>query len=210
MRPKAKPETYFASDEIRKFFVELASSPENIDFFVGTLGEEGQRLFKNRLNASPDGEENLIDFSEMAELLGFEYEELSPIKLKTLELNTLTEYFAARNKLLVDHSISVAEAARLLKITPSAVHKKIKENKLIGLIDAHSMRIPKFQLEPFGPNGTVEGLAEVIKAMPGSTLSKINWLVSSNTIFEGQAPVDVLRQGKIDDVLREARAVGVA
>ncbi len=134
---------------------------------------------------------------------------LSQEEQKALEINSLVNYFARRKELLA-RSIGAADAAELLGVSKQAIHHRIRDKKLIGMVEANSMRLPIFQFDPAGHNGCVEGLSEVLKTMSGSLLSKISWLTSSNAVFEGKAPIDVLKSGNQDAVLREARAVGVA
>ena len=115
-------------------------------------------------------------------------------------------YFARRKELLA-RSIGTVEAAELLGVPTQTIHDRIKDKKLIGMVEANSMRLPIFQFDPAGQNGCVEGLSEVLKTMSGSLLSKISWLTSSNAVFEGNSPIDVLKSGNQDAVLREARGV---
>jgi predicted DNA-binding protein YlxM (UPF0122 family) len=205
MSPKAKDRATFSENDLCRFLVDTGNSRELAHFFMETLGDEGCEILRKRIVASerdrPGGDKNL------ASLLGIT--ELSPEEQKALEINSLVNYFARRKELLA-RSISAVEAADLLGVSKQTIHDRIKEKKLIGLLEAKSMRLPIFQFDPAGQNGCVDGLPEVLQAMSGSLLSKISWLTSANAVFEGKAPIDVLKSGNQNRVLREARAVGVA
>lgn len=70
-------------------------------------------------------------------------------------------------------------------------------------------KFPSWQFDPEGPDGVVEGLPEVLKALGGSNFSKLNWLVSPNCYLDGIAPIEDLKRGDKERVLKEAEAVGV-
>ena len=42
-----------------------------------------------------------------------------------------------------------------------------------------------------------------------SNLAKIGWLTSPNVVFEHNTPLDLLKEGKIKQVVREAVGVGL-
>jgi len=204
MRHQAKNST-FTEQDLGEFLAETGKSEDLAHIYFVTLGEAGSRELKRRLralkNETPSGDE------ELAALLGVK--KLTEKEQKWLEINTLFSYFARRHELL-ELSIGTEQASQMLRVSKQAIHDRIKENKLIGMVEAGSMRLPIFQFDPAGQNGCVEGLSEVIKEMSGNLLSKISWLTSKNSVFGGEAPIDMLKRGKLDDVLREARATEMA
>jgi hypothetical protein len=66
-----------------------------------------------------------------------------------------------------------------------------------------------WQLDPEGADGVVEGLPSVLKVLQVSNLAKVSWLRSPNPIFEGATPIEVLHQGEVERVIKEARGVGI-
>jgi hypothetical protein len=98
----------------------------------------------------------------------------------------------------------------MLDVSKQTIHDRIRENKLIGLVESNIMRLPLFQFDPAGPNGAVDGLGEVLKELSGSLLGKIFWLVTENPVLDGKAPIEIMKRGDLERVLREARSVGVA
>jgi hypothetical protein len=205
MSPKAKARVTFTERDISELFQKAGGEQKLAHFYALTLGEEGMKNLKRRIATLHS--EKTDDDQELSALLGIE--DLSDEQQRILEVNSLFNYFAWRKELL-SHSLGAAQAAELLGVSKQAIHERIRDQKLVGMIEANSMRLPTFQFDPAGPNGCVEGLPEILKAMPGSLLSKVSWFTSPNRIFEGLKPIDVLKNGKFDAVLREARAVGVS
>jgi hypothetical protein len=54
----------------------------------------------------------------------------------------------------------------------------------------------------------INGLAQVLQALQVSNLAKARWLQKPHPVFGGSTPVDLLRQGRIEEVLAEAGQVG--
>lgn len=199
MCPKAKNAGSNTENDLRYHLQKVGQSDELTHFFIEALGAEGVEFLRRRLALSGNERASSLLVTN----------NLSDDERRTLEITTLFNFFARRKELLT-HSIGAMEAAELLGVSKQTIHDRIRDNKLIGMIEANSMRLPLFQFDPTGQNGCVNGLPEVLKEMHGSLISKINWLVSENAVFSGRAPIEVLRGGNIDEVLREARSTGVA
>lgn len=54
----------------------------------------------------------------------------------------------------------------------------------------------------------IDGLAQVVQAPQLSNLAKARWLQQPHPLFGGSTPLDLLRQGRLEDVLAEAAQVG--
>jgi hypothetical protein len=54
----------------------------------------------------------------------------------------------------------------------------------------------------------IDGLALVLPALQVSNLAKARWLQKPHPVFGGSTPVDLLRQGRLEEVLAEAGQVG--
>ena len=67
---------------------------------------------------------------------------------------------------------------------------------------------PLWQFDADGPNGVIDGLALVLQALQVSNLAKARWLQKPHPVFGGSTPVELLRQGRLEDVLAEAGQVG--
>ena len=71
------------------------------------------------------------------------------------------------------------------------------------------MKMPVWQFDAEGPNGAVRGMSEVLDALKCNPISKMSWLSLPNAIFGNQRPIDALRRGEMETVLREAQSVQV-
>ena len=191
---------------LSKYLQDESHSKEMAHFFIETLGPEGKKWLAERL--LPPGTRTLKKGNtEFSKCIGAR--ELDPEKQRLLEVSSLFNYFSHRKKLLAN-SLTAQEAAELLSLTKQAIHDRVRAGKLVGLLENNALRLPTFQFDPAGPNGVVAGLPEVMAEINSGIFGKISWMTEANVVFAGRAPIDVLREGKAGEVLREARSVGVA
>ncbi|MFN7900365.1 MAG: antitoxin Xre/MbcA/ParS toxin-binding domain-containing protein [Synechococcaceae cyanobacterium] len=54
----------------------------------------------------------------------------------------------------------------------------------------------------------INGLAQVLQAQQVSNLAKARWLQKPHPLFGGSTPLDLLRQGRLEDLLAEAGQLG--
>ena len=87
---------------------------------------------------------------------------------------------------------------------------RIRAGTLLAIRDQGKRRYPLWQFDPDGPDGIVAGLPDVLAALPVADLIKARWLQRPQPLLEGDTPLQLLRQGQLDRVLVEARAVGCA
>lgn len=69
-------------------------------------------------------------------------------------------------------------------------------------------RYPLWQFDSDGPDGVIDGLPDVLAALPVAHLIKARWLQRPQPLLEGHTPLQLLREGQLDRVIVEARAVG--
>lgn len=104
-------------------------------------------------------------------------------------------------------TLPVDEVARHLKITRQAVNKRRQQGTLVGL-DAgrHGYRYPAWQ---FVREGTIPDLEAVLAALEkhDAWMQHI-FMVSPNTRLNDRTPLEELREGRLDDVLKAARTLG--
>lgn len=143
-----------------------------------------------------------------------EEEELSawlvqaPDNPSLLEFQSLQDRFALRRSLLAQ-TIGTAEVAQLLGArSRQTAHDRIKSGTLLAVRDQGHWRFPLWQFDPDGPDGVIDHLPEVGKALQVTDLAKLRWLQRPQPVFSGATPIEWLRQGHVEEVLTEARQVG--
>lgn len=138
-------------------------------------------------------------------LTGRQYSLQDAIKL---EITSLFRYFEKRKELL-QNSLTAAQVKALLgsksRQTP---HDRLEKNSLLAVRDNGICKFPSWQFDPSGPDGVIAGLPDVLKALDGSEFSKLNWLTSQNPYLDGLTPVESLKKGEKERVLKEAKALG--
>ena len=131
-----------------------------------------------------------------------------PANAAQLEFEALRRSFALRHQLLAS-TIGTAEVNELLAAgSRQTVHDRLKAGTLLGILDQGKWRFPLWQFDADGPNGVIDGLAQVLQALQVSNLAKARWLQKPHPVFGGSTPLDLLRHGRLEDVLAEAGQVG--
>ena len=206
MPSRASEQNILAIDVLSKYFQDVGNDEEAARFYADTLGPEGTVYLLERITGSETACAETLDpsLTEFICVQNFTDKEKT-----TLEINSLYNYFKRRRELL-SSSIGSVEAAEMLGVSKQTIHDRIRDKKLIGLVESNVMRLPLFQFDPAGPNGAVAGLGEVLKELSGSLLGKISWLVSANAVLDNYSPIEVMKRGDVERVIIEARSVGVA
>ena len=126
-----------------------------------------------------------------------------------LELANLHRLYERRRRLLAK-SLTSTEVAELLDWkTRKTIHDKLKAKDILGIKDKGVYKFPLWQFDPEGDDGILDGLPQVLKALEVSDFTKLNWLSKPHPAFDNQTPIEMLKQGKIDDVVTEARGVNL-
>ncbi len=142
-------------------------------------------------------------------IAGKDYVEPSPRRLLELQLGNLERYYQRRQELLAD-SITSTKVAELLGCeNRSTVRDRRLAKSILGIKDKGVYKYPLWQFDPEGDDGVVDGFPEVLTALDVSDFTKLNWLMKPHLAFEGKTPVEMLKQGEIEAVVVEARAVGM-
>lgn len=107
---------------------------------------------------------------------------------------------------LIGPMISTTEASETLGISKTAVTKKVKLGKLIGLRQNGSLKYPVWQ---FKDGEVLKGLGEVIEELDDdSQWVRVRFFSTPNSMLGNICPLEKLQDGDLDDVLRAARAYG--
>jgi hypothetical protein len=172
---------------------------DDIQYLVNQLQTEPEKMDKYKPEISKEQQ-------DLAQELGVE--PISDEEEQELENAAFKKFFGWRKKQLED-SFTAPEVAELIgaksRQTP---HDKLKRNDLIAIQDNGAWKFPKWQFDPKGPHGVVDGLPDVLKALDMPCFSKISWLTQPNYAFDGYTPIEFLRQGRKDEVIAEAKTVG--
>ena len=90
------------------------------------------------------------------------------------------------------------EVSEVLSITRQAVDKRRKQGKLIGLAAGRVYVYPSWQ---FHNGQTLSGLEKVLQALGvRDPWMQTAWILNGNSRLEGRSPLDVLREGKVDNL----------
>ena len=103
-------------------------------------------------------------------------------------------------------ALSAQQLAGHLAITQQGLGKKRSKNQVFWLEAGHGYAYPAFQL---GPDGLLPGVREVLDAFNvEDSWMRVNFMLTGDYRLGGARPIDVLREGRIDDVARAAAAYG--
>lgn len=131
----------------------------------------------------------------------------SPAESAEIEVRALKRYFGERRRLL-DGSLSVDEVAALLGTSRQTPHDRAKARTLLAVPDGGRLRFPAWQFDPDGPDGVIEGLPAVLRALRISALAAMRWLTRPSAVLDKRTPLAALRSGDVDRVVAEAAGVG--
>lgn len=102
---------------------------------------------------------------------------------------------------------SAEKVGEVLTISRQAVEKRRKAGRLIGVsLGRRGFGYPAWQ---FSERGTLSGLETVLDALKShDAWTKLVFLTSENAATDGKKPLDVLRSGKLEEVIAAARKYG--
>jgi hypothetical protein len=149
---------------------------------------------------------NSVEDDLVTALTGQTYSNEQKIKL---EMESLFQYFQKRKQLL-ETTLTAPQVAELLGTSRQTPHDRVKSKSLLGVLDRGALRFPVWQFDPEGPDGVIDGLPEVLKTIAASDFAKLNWLVRPNPFLDGLTPLQSLKQGNKERVMREAIGIGAS
>jgi hypothetical protein len=134
-------------------------------------------------------------------------------ELAAIRWSNLRRSFAERRALLAD-ALDVGQVAQLLSVTRQTPHDRVKAGTLLAVRENGKLLFPLWQFDPDGPDGVLEGLAEVLGALRGRPISHVaavRWFVTGKAQLPGGAsPLERLRAGAVSEVVAEAQAIGAS
>ena len=103
-------------------------------------------------------------------------------------------------------ALSAQQLADHLGITPQGLGRKRERNHVFWLDIGEGYVYPAFQI---GRNGLLRGIREVLDAFTvDDPWMRVNFMLAGDARLGGERPIDLLREGKIDDVVTAAAAYG--
>lgn len=124
-----------------------------------------------------------------------------------LEMESLAKHFQHRRQLL-DSVLSAAQVAQLLGISHQILHDRVNSQTLLAIKENGKLCFPSWQFDPAGPDGVIDGLPDVLRALEISDYTKLNWLTHVNPYLDSQTPIQALKARQKERVLAEASTVG--
>jgi hypothetical protein len=175
--------------EERKSFISK-KSPDEIIVLI--------RMIERLREASQDIEPFLRDLADKTE---------NDEELRLLKIANLRRKMIARQEILKD-CITTTDVVDILGVSKQSIHKRLQKGYILSITSAGKIYYPLWQFDPSQKDGFVKGLIDIVKEMHVPPISIIYWFILANTAFEGRRPIDVLREGYIDQVRMTALAVG--
>ncbi|MEO7715598.1 MAG: hypothetical protein ABIY70_05315 [Capsulimonas sp.] len=131
----------------------------------------------------------------------------TPAEAAALELAVSRKAFARRQELLAG-ALSATQVAKLLGTTRQTPHDRAGKGALLAVMDNGQLRFPLWQFDSDGPNGVVRGLPDVLRALDVSPLARASWMTLPNPYLEHRTPLQAIKEGDVERVIDQARAVG--
>lgn len=103
-------------------------------------------------------------------------------------------------------ALSAQQLAEHLGITPQGLGRKRERNHVFWLDVGDGYVYPAFQI---GKNGLLDGVREVLDAFEvDDPWMRVNFMLTGDARLGGGRPIDLLREGKIEQVVVAAAAYG--
>jgi hypothetical protein len=180
---------------------------------VEKLQDAEERIVKN-IRSTLRQVAGAVDPANLARLTGIAFGREFPIaKTDNRLANAMARGISARQKLIVAEggSLSAEEAARELGLSKTAVLKRYQKGQIIAWRQErqNAARFPVWQ---FKDHKVLDGLEEVLKVLnAGSRLDdfgRMLFFLSNRGFLGGKRPLDCLRAGEINKVLKAAEGYG--
>lgn len=103
-------------------------------------------------------------------------------------------------------ALSAQQLAKHLGITPQGLGRKRDRNQIFWLEIGDGYVYPAFQI---GRTGLLRGIREVLAAFTvDDQWMRVNFTLPGDFRLDGKRPIDLLRKGRIDEVIAAAAAYG--
>lgn len=101
-------------------------------------------------------------------------------------------------------SVSSDQAARLLGMSKPSVLKRFEKGQLLGWRDQRqkAVRLPIWQFSDQGMIAGLDRILEVLRRTPLDDWGRVSFFLEKRESLGGLSPLEVLRQGRLEDVER--------
>jgi hypothetical protein len=150
--------------------------------------------------AAPTDAGSLAQLLSRSDVVGAAVTELDPL------VPALARNVEHRRRLLdrAGGTLSAEDAGRVLGISRQAVDKRRRAGALLAVREASDWRYPACQ---FDKTDVIHGIAEVVRGHEAAgPWVALDFLLSPDTALDGRSPLEVLRAGDQETVLRLLRA----
>ncbi|MRG57978.1 DNA-binding protein [Phyllobacterium sp. SYP-B3895] len=152
--------------------------------------------------AAPTDAGSLAQLLSRSDILGSAVTDLDPL------VPALARNVEHRQRLLKLSGgvLSADEAGRILGITRQAVDKRRRSNTMLAIREGGDWRYPTCQLNE---GEVIAGIADVVRGLASAgPWATLDFLLAPDTVLGGRSPLETLRHGEVDAVLRLVRADG--
>ncbi len=104
-------------------------------------------------------------------------------------------------------TVRAGAVAKRLGVPVPMVEQLRHAGHVLAVQGQHGYTYPAWQFEG---RGVLSGLPTVLRALGGDPGTQLLFLLTPNTALDGRRPLDLLREGAQDEVLRAVRATGEA
>lgn len=150
--------------------------------------------------AAPTDAGSVAQLLSSSDVIGAAVTELDPL------VPALARNVEHRQRLLelAGGVLSADEAGRILGITRQAVDKRRRANSVLAVREGSDWRYPACQ---FSEGEVIAGIPDVVRGFAAvGPWAALDFLLAPDTALGGQSPLDMLRSGKHELVLRLVRA----
>lgn len=105
-------------------------------------------------------------------------------------------------------ALSREDVAELLGISSQAVSIRIRQHRLVAIRAGRRWLLPRWQFDPGSADPVLPGIADLLRAWPGSPVALSRWATTPSRDLDGRTPAAALRGGDIREAVAAAQAIG--
>ncbi len=135
------------------------------------------------------------------------FRETNDEEMHVLEASNLIR-LANLKRRVMSQSYAVEDVAKLLGTTRQTPHDRVLAGSLLAFKEKGQLWFPQWQFDPLAPDSVIAGLSKILSQLDLPDFVKCAWFITPSPALDGESPIDVLRRGDIERVVRLARSVG--